>query len=382
MKKVLHVIPSISKSHGGPSKAIKLFEEVICLNGWDFNLATTNDGIDVKALIKQQPSNLRYFFFSLNANPYKISIEFLFWARKNIKNYDVVHIHSLFSFTSVVAALISRFYKIPYIIRPLGVLNEYGMNGRRPILKKISFSLIEKNILENASMIHFTSIAEKKEAKKLKTVFKSTIIPLAIDTFNEFYTINETQYTQNKTLNVLFLSRLDEKKNIESLFYGLNTLKSRGVKVFLTIAGSGSTKYLSALKSLEKQLGISDLIEWIGFVEGDAKIKAFKKADVFILPSFSENFGIAVLESLAFGLPCIVGEGVAISSEIQKYNAGIVIKPDEQSIVDAITYFILNEDSIPTFSRNARKLAEEEYSMEKMGKRIMLLYNSILNEKN
>src|SRR5205823_2891665 len=94
--------------------------------------------------------------------------------------------------------------------------------------------------------------------------------------------------------------------------------------IFLTIAGDGDLRYVNKLKRLTVSLGLSERVHWAGFVLGARKDAVFREAAAFILPSLSENFGVAVVEALAAGLPCIVSRGVAISGEVEEAGAGAI----------------------------------------------------------
>ena len=98
-----------------------------------------------------------------------------------MRNFDVVHIHSLFSFTCVAAALIASWRRVPYVVRPLGTLSEYGVTQRRPWLKRLSLAILEARILRHAAAVHFTSEAEREEAMKLNLPLQGVVIPLAVE---------------------------------------------------------------------------------------------------------------------------------------------------------------------------------------------------------
>ena len=184
--RVLHVIPSVSDSSGGPGKAIVQIEQALLARGIEVLTVTTNDDGNGKLLaVELAKINLRNgvnrIYFPMQVQAYKISMPLRRWLLKEIKNFDVVHVHAVFSFAPVMAALIARKHNIPYVIRPLGVLNHYGMTKRRSLFKRISLAFFERRLLRDAAVIHFTSEQERIEAESLGIKLRSVVLPLGIE---------------------------------------------------------------------------------------------------------------------------------------------------------------------------------------------------------
>jgi glycosyltransferase involved in cell wall biosynthesis len=294
-----------------------------------------------------------------------------------VNRFDVVHIHALFSFSSVAAALAATWKGVPYVLRPLGTLNAYGIQQRRPLLKRLSFRFVESWVLSEAAVVHFTSQAEWDEAKSLGVEFSGVVIPLGLED-NSLAMADATTQSHRTSEMVLFLSRLDPKKNIEGLLRAFALLRSRYPNAILQIAGNGSPEYVASLKQVERECEIEDRVQWVGHVAGEQKLRLLREASVFVLPSFSENFGIAVAEALFAGLPCVVGEGVAISKVVQEASAGMCIAPDAESISKALGVLLGNEEMRVRMGVNARHLAQKEFSAEMMAKRLCTLYEQLI----
>lgn len=387
---VLQVIPSLSSVHGGPTKAMYMIEKSLQRKNIIIETVTTNDDgfkqcndKPLNILLQENGVNRRHF--RKNIEFYKISIHFLYWIFTNIKQYKIVHIHALFSFTSVAAAWAARLAGIPYIIRPLGTLANYGITQRRPWLKRLSLAMIEAPLLRHAAAVHFTSEIEKQEAESLGIPMNGVVIPLGIEEFsqkaNKKLIVEQYPQTQNKTI-ILFLSRFDPKKNIEGLLRAISICKNTSQDICLIIAGDGNPDYVQNLKSLSSSLNLDQYIIWTGQLEGELKTSAFACTDIFTLPSFSENFGIAVAEALMAGLPCVVGKGVAISTEIEAFNAGIVTNPTPESIAEGLSKLINNKAQRQKLAINARNLAHQEFSIDTMGNRLVELYQNILSKNS
>ncbi len=383
--RVLHVIPSVSESSGGPSKAIVQIEQSLLARGVEVVTVTTNDDGNGKLLPveleKTHPHNgVNRIYFPMQVNAYKISMPLRRWLLKEIKNFDLVHVHAVFSFAPVMAALIARKNKIPYVIRPLGVLNHYGMTKRRSLFKKISLSLFEAKLLRDAAAIHFTSEQERIEAESLGVKLRSVVLPLGIEPANvQSSDLMLTEFPMLKNRRcLLYLSRIDPKKNIEALLEALLLCKKEVPSIALIICGDGDKNYISELKILAAKLNIDDCVVWPGHVSGPMKASAFGAVELFVLPSYSENFGIAPVEALSVGLPCVLGEGVAVASRVAEVGAGLSVAPTSVAVAQGILSFMLNPEALAKAATQAKKLALSDYGVDTMGERLFDLYSCLL----
>jgi glycosyltransferase involved in cell wall biosynthesis len=380
--KVLHVIPSLSHVHGGPSKAIALMEQALTARGVTLETATTDDDgpgrRNGKSLGRPLAENgVSRWYFAKRLEFYKVSPSFGRWIFREVSRYDLVHIHALFSFTSTIAAWAARSARVPYIIRPLGTLGEYGMRQRRPWAKELSLQVVERRLLRNAAAVHFTSNQESAEARNLRIPMKEVVIPLGVEVASASRA--ESVGLARPGPCLLFLSRLDPKKNVEGLLGAVCLLKNGMPGLRLIVAGAGSAQYVDALKARSQALGIADSVSWLGHVEGAAKAEAFAAADIFVLPSYSENFGIAAAEALAAGLPCVLGKNVAIADHVALAEAGLAVEIDAKSVADALRRIVENEGYLGRMSARARQLALDRFSVQAMGVRLEQLYSDILD---
>ena len=375
--KVLHVIPSLSAVHGGPTRALALMERALADQGVSVETATTDDDGPGRRNGKPlgQPvadDGAVHWYFAKRLEFYKPAPAFAAWIAREAGRYDLLHLHALFSFTTTVAARAARRAGIPYVVRPLGTLNDYGMRHRRPALKSLSMKLIEAPLLRRAAAVHFTSAEEAAQARRLGIAMKEAIIPLGV-------ALDFRIRPARPVASVLYLSRLDPKKNVEGLLDAMALLKTVMPPLRLVVAGDGAPAYVRGLQAQARSLGIADRVTWTGHVEDEAKAAAFAAADVFVLPSFSENFGIAAAEALAAGLPCVLGQGVAIAQEVERAHAGAAVAPTAQGIADGLRRIIGDDAGLAAMQANARRLAGERYSAGAMGAALKRLYEDILN---
>jgi glycosyltransferase involved in cell wall biosynthesis len=434
---VLHVIPSISALEGGPSLAVKSMAEALAREHVQVTIATTAAAQSAAVIGDQLSVNgeetrkedrssteregaggsdrgYRVICFRREFEPYKISFGLARWLRENVGKFDLVHVHALFSFSSTLAARIARRNNVPYIVRPLGVLNRWGMQNRRRLPKKISFQYLELPILLSAAAIHYTSEAERNEVAELNQQLaehESAVIPLPIEQgawSKELATASPSSggqgaesgqqffgmfpRAQGKRI-ILFLSRIDQKKGLELLIDAFAMVREKNKDVALVIAGDGEESYVRELRERARRNLRSGsasgsacptnaeeegAVIWTGHLSGEMKAAALAAADIFVLPSASENFGIAAAESLAAGVPTIVSEEVALSDEIRRYDAGVVVQRDVQQLADAISDLLSNGERAAALAANGRRLVEERYSPQAVGRALHELYQKLI----
>lgn len=322
-------------------------------------------------------------YFRKQSEFYKVSIGCAWWLLHHAHQYDIVHIHALFSFTSAVAAWAARRANVPYVIRPLGTLNRYGIEQRRPALKRLSTRLIEGPLLARAAAVHFTSVQEQEEARALGVTMRGTVVPLGVQATapGDPEVIRARFPVLRESICLLFLSRLDPKKNIESLLMALAIHKDVLPRPVLLIAGDGAPEYVDQLKSMAESIGVAGNVVWAGHLRGEQKASAFAAAEAFVLPSFSENFGIAAVEALSAGLPCILGRGVAISCEVERAGAGIAVEPTPLAIAQAISQIMSDRAQRAAMAGRAAQLAHDQYSVGAVGRGLSKMYARILNHE-
>jgi glycosyltransferase involved in cell wall biosynthesis len=381
--KVLQVISSVSPRNGGPSRAIADIEQALTARGVDVTtVATDQDGPGRRLGVRcgeavTEPHATRWYF-PVDIGFYTVSFGLARWLADNVGGFDVVHVHALFSFAPVAAAWLARRARVPYVVRPLGVLAHYGMTQRRPLLKKLSFALFERRLLQDAAAVQFTSRFEQNEAASLGLKCSDTLIPLGIDVAAA---PARRPRAPGAPFELLFIGRIDPVKNLESVIVALASLRSSSLAVHLKVAGEGDAGYVATLKALAARQGIAGAIEWVGNADGERKKQLLLNASAFVLPSHSESFGIAAVEALAAGLPCIVSRQVAVADDIQGGDAGFVTGTDAASIAAGIRTMIARSDRHGVVSAAAHRLAASRFSRAMMGDQLVALYETIAANK-
>jgi glycosyltransferase involved in cell wall biosynthesis len=388
--RVLHIIPSVAPAHGGPSRAIVLIENALGVLGLSVTTATTDDdgpGRHMTCTINRPVVNglTTRWYFHKDTEFYKLAWSFLPWVKAQVTRFDVVHIHALFSFTSIVAAWAARRAGVPYIIRPLGTLTNYGRTQRRPWLKRLSLKWIEGPLLRDAAVVHFTSLDEQREAAECGVPMRGVVIPLGIEAAavkdDTLLRLLRSRYSALQGSSyLLYLSRLDPKKNVEGLLRAFAQCSGQLPNTKLLIAGNGEPEYVASLAALANVLRLDKQVIWAGHIQGDLKASALAGAQLFVLPSYSENFGIAAAEALMAGLPCVLGHGVAISHDVVAAGAGVAVQTDPTSIAAGLMQVLSDPVKHARMTVNAATLARSKYSAQAMGVNLVQLYLGLLKK--
>lgn len=373
--KILHTISGLSITSGGPSLSVYLLvkelreqgidAEILCFDTEDSkdNLISREDFIKtIKA-----PSSIKLGYS-------KIFLKFL----QDNAIYDIYHGHGLWQMPVHFMAKEAKKKNKPYIITPRGMLEPWALNNGK-WKKMLSLFLYQHKDLAKANCIHSTSKMEAENIRKLGFKNPIAVIPNGIDLSE--YIIKKLK-KQNSKKTILFLSRIHYKKGIELLFEAWSKIENKiRTEWVIKIAGNGDSEYINSLYQLIKRMNLENKIEFIGAKFGEDKIKTYLQADLFILPTYSENFGMVVAEALACGLPVITTKG-APWEELITHNAGWWIDIGVEPLAKALTEAIqLSDVQRRQMGLNGRKLVEENYSIESVAQKMIQLYEWVLYKK-
>lgn len=385
MVRVLHVIPSLGPLRGGPSFALPILAQSLARQEVEVHVATTDDNgpgrLPSASGRAVSPDGVTTWYFPRQTRFYTFSWPLTAWLARHAGEFDLLHIHALFSYPTAAASLAAARHGVPYIVRPLGTLNQWGMTQRRPRLKQLSFQLVERRILKGAAAIHYTSEQERLEAEQLGRFGPAAVIPLGID-LREFEQpappaafLHAHPSLAGRPI-ILFLSRLDPKKGLDLLLPAFAQLRQAQPRAALVLAGEGEPEFVTALRETADDLGIGDSVVFTRFLGGQEKLSALAAATAFVLPSYSENFGVAPVEAMAAGLPVVLSEHVAISGDVRKAEAGLVV-PVEAGALAAAMERLLDPALCSRLGQNARRLARTRFTADAAARELISLYHEV-----
>ena len=337
---VLQIVPSFSLVYGGPSQMVRGFSNALAEAGASVTVVTTDSNGDVDeaplAVPLAQPvphDNYTVWYFRCSPfRRYKFSTGLLRWLWEHATDYDIAHIHALFSPVSSLAAAVLRQRGVPYLLRPLGTLDPADLQKKRQ-LKQLYAAVLERPNIAGAAAIHFTSAQESEVSERFGTQTPSIVLPLGVTPLPESGTIIDAHDRFNIPRDrpiILFMSRLDPKKGLDLLIPALENLQQEALNFHLMLCGANpqDRQYEQSIHTQIQNSPLQAHTTLTGFVSGDLKTALLNTADLFVLPSYYENFGISVAEAMLAGLPVIISDQVHICKTFNKAKrAGFVPAP-------------------------------------------------------
>ena len=378
--RVLHVIPGLSPKDGGPTTALHRMAAATATLGVEVSVVTSDDDaggrLDVPLGIPIRTNGVEYRYFARSLpGSWKPSWGLTRWLATNVSRFEVVHVHALFSYATIPGCRLAFRAGVPVVLRPLGTATPWSL-AHHGWKKRPYFSLIERGHLRKAAAIHTTSEAERSDIAALGFGANAVVIPLGVDLVER----PTHSATKPELLRVLFLSRLHPKKNVAMLIDSISDARRAGSTIELTIAGDGPAAYRAELEAHARASDARDAIQFVGHVAGSDKQRLLANADVYALPSHQENFGIAVAEALAAGLPVIVSDQVGIAPEIAATGAGKVIPVDRAALTAAILALAADPKMRASMGARARQLAADRYSWERSATMLHELYSQVIGK--
>lgn len=242
---------------------------------------------------------------------------------KNLDKPDLVVIHQIYTFSTLIGYIYAKKHKIPYAIFPHGSLTKYHESDSK-VMKFLAKRICISKILNEADAIIVTCESEKND---LNPVLQSKVSFLGYGAILNRTLIESvsSETGENQNSHIVFSGRFDKKKNLPLLIEAMPSILDKYPNLTLDIAGSGTPKELEALQSLVASLNLERHIYFHGWVENSKMLELFSRARLLVLPSENENFAIVVAEALSIGLPCVLSKFVGTADIVAKYGAGEII---------------------------------------------------------
>ena len=374
--RVLQIIDQISRDAGGPSRSVQGLVAGLNAAGVETWLLTLNHGDEpwIDGVTRFE-----------NGGVFEEVVQRV--------EPDVVHLHGIWSMALHRCAVVCRRLSIPHVIAPRGMLEPWSL--RQKWLKKwIARWLYQDRDLKCAAALHATAESEAEQFRKLG--FKNPVIvsPNGVNVPGKF----EPRNTQNTRKRVLFVSRMHPKKGVmefveawrQVVSGGVEEWRSWNVELVYTVSGELEKEYEAKVKARVKELGLDDQFIFTGALNDEEKWNAYARADLFVLPTYSENFGIVVAEALWAGVPVITTKGTPWK-ELEDRKCGKWIDlPEEGSnpsdwlaLVSALKVMMsMSDDGRREMGERGRRLVEEKYTWDAVVKAMVKGYEEVLNGRS
>jgi glycosyltransferase involved in cell wall biosynthesis len=364
--KLIHTIPTINEEASGPSYSVVRLCEVEIALGAQVTLTA----------IDRNPSSsiasyMKVFPYGLGPKKLGRSPEMYSWLKSQTKEkkVDLIHNHSLWMMPNVYPKEICQRAGVPLIISPRGTLSDWAMQSGS-LIKKIFWPLVQGPVLSSATCFHATAYSEYEDIRRLGFRQPVAVIPNGID-------IGALQKNNSNERTLLFLGRIHPKKGIEMLLQAWRMLQSQYPEWRLQIVGPDNEGHLDKMIALAKKLDLKR-VKFCGPLYGKEKNQAYSDADLFVLPTYSENFGMSVAEALAAGTPVVVSKG-APWAEINQKNAGWWVDINTEGLLAGLKDGMSKSpNELLKMGYNGKLWMQAEYSWLDIGKRMLKTYEWVL----
>lgn len=300
-------------------------------------------------------------------------------ARECVAAADVVHDHGLWEEIHEAATREARRQKKPYVLRPCGMLEPWSLGQGR--WKKRAF--IEWRLrrrFRHAAAVHFTSRAERESARPLGLRAPSFVLPNGLPAEHFGLPVRDPGFRARFAISdearvLLFFGRIHRKKGLHLLLPAF-ARKSPGDTI-LVVAGRGDDAYQADLQRQARDLAIEERVRFTGHLDGADRLQVLAEADLFVLPSHQENFGNAVLEALAAGLPVLVSENVALHTLVARHRLGAVFPLTEEAIGRSLEDWLAPGRALGPVRSRCRRVASR-YRWDRIAAHLLRHYSKVL----
>jgi glycosyltransferase involved in cell wall biosynthesis len=380
---ILHVISSANPVGGGPIESIRQ------IGG---TLTAAGNRVEVASLDSPDAPYLKQFPLPVHAlGPgvlkYAFSPRLVPWLRSNRNRYDAVIVNGIWQFNSFAVWNALRNSSTPYVVFTHGMLDPW-FKRQYPLkhIKKLMYwPWAEYRVLRDAQAVLFTCEEERLLARESFWLYRCNEIVVNYGTAlptgdphserQEFF--RHYPELRGKKL-VLFIGRIHPKKGCDLLIEAFAKVLAQHSDWRLVIAGPDQIGWQENLSTLAARLGVTRAVAWTGMIGGALKWGALRAAEVFVLPSHQENFGIVLAEALAAGTPALISNKVNIWREIQSDGAGLVSEDTLQGVCELFrSYLGLSEDEKLAMRQRARKCFEQRFEIKKAAESVRAVLASV-----
>lgn len=381
--KILHVTPSYFPAtyYGGPIfSTYGISNELAAMPGVELRVLSSDmagpklsDRVPFDVYPKRYPAGYEvYFEHRIMMPDIAPGMVARLWSLS--AKADVIWLTGTYSFPTLPTLIVCRMLKKPLVWSPRGaLLASYQWQGARRPSAKRAFERICQTIRPPQAVFHVTSEIEKQASLERMPGFDAVIIANGVELPEA---LPARHWQPNGILRLMFISRLDPKKGLENLLHAMPLLSE---STTLDIYGAGEPAYVRTLKALADTNGVGKRVSFHGHVDGAEKRAAFSSADLFVLPTHSENFGMVVAEALAHGIPTVVSHG-APWFDLNVRGCGLWVSSRPESLVRAIES--LRGADLADMGNRGRQWMRDEFSWSSRAEELKGVFIKLREQKD
>lgn len=378
--KILHVISSLDPNYGGPVSALSGFVRAQKQGGLVIDVAHSFvRGEDSTAIDTLRAAQVNVSSLGPAVSPWRWHPAMNARIKKLVEQADIVHVHGVWEAIQFYALRAAVAQHKPFVFRPCGMLDAWSFKQKR-FKKTLYFRQMLARFFDEKSAVHFTSAAEYAGSKLLIGMALPFIEPLGVDPpildsasktafFRRFPELEQRPY-------LIFLGRLVPKKGLDLLIKAAARL-DLAPDWRLLLAGPVDRHYQQDLESLAHELGILQRIVFSGALHDGEKYAALSGAQLFVLPSQQENFGVAVVEALGVGTPVVISKAVDIYPEIVAARLGTAVDLSVEQLTQAIKSWLIDKSSLKRVRQEGPVFVQQHYDWQTIAARWLKRYKKL-----
>ena len=398
--KILQVLAALAPRYGGPSLAGPQLSRELVRQGHEVSIYTTNvDGpthLDVPVDHPVIDEGIKIYYFRGWNLPGNFIMSRDMWKalRENIANFDIAHIWSVYGFTTTAAAYWCRKRDVPYVAFPHGSLDPFLRNRNRP-RKWIYTKLFAERDYRKAAAVMFTTAEELRLASDWPGLRPTSVRRNGMPRYIITYTGIGSEWLQepnreaglrfrekypelrNRKL-IVYLGRINFKKGLDILARAFAKLARNRSDLRLVLAGPDNEGYGPKVKQLLVEGGVADKVTFTGMLGGDERLAVLQEADVFALPSYTENFGQAVFEAMASGTPVVISDQVNVWPEVKNANAGIIVPCDDAATAQALQRLLDDPARAEIMGQSGRRWVMDHLAWDLVATKMIQAYEETI----
>ena len=342
--RVLQVVPKISPQSGGPSVALPGLARCLASHGIETTMLTTtadsNSRLDVPLSQPVVRDGVTYVFHDIwrMAGRYGFAPSMVRTLRRTVAHHDLVHIHWLYDFSSIAAARAAMAAGVPFVVQLNGSLDPH-LRRKNQLVKRLYMATVGRPLLTRAAAVVFTAEQERRLAA-YGPRRPEWVVPVGLDgasfahlpprgTFRAAFPTIDGPF-------LFFLGRLSLQKGLDLLLGAFEQILRTRADLWLVLAGPDYRGYESHVRHMARKYRVEHRVLFPGLLAHEAKLAAFVDAELFVLSSHAENFGVVITEALACGLPVVISDQVNIHRELAAANAATVVECSVGSVAAGI----------------------------------------------
>ena len=289
---------------------------------------------------------------------------------RRVRDFDLIHAHMLWAFPGIAVARVAALRGVPYVVTPHGSLDPWALDQRK-WLKRAFLYAAENRTLRGAAFVHYTADAERSAVPEHLRALRSIVVPNVIDP-------QPARERSSASHDVLVLGRIHRMKGFDALVPALRDVVAAEPRARLVIAGPDEGGYRAEVEGMIARAGIAGAVTFTGHVDARERARLFATCALLVQPSYRENFGMAVAEAMAAGVPVVVSDRVNICDDIAAADAGLVVPREPAAIACAIVELLRDPVRRAAMGQRGRALVARRYAPDVVGKALRAAYADVI----